>query len=180
MRSNTVVFLCLVLVLITVVAFGCRGPQEGKYSLVAVRFTDNGDGTVTDDTTGLIWLKDVNCLGSLPWHEATTVVAGLAGGQCGLSDGSSAGDWRLPEKVELLNLISELCDYPILSTVAGTNLWTEGGPFSGVQSSSYWSATTYEYYQGAAWAGFFSVCYNRMEYEKKTLPHEVWPVRDMQ
>ena len=81
--------------------------------------------------------------------------------------------------VELLDLINELCDYPILSTVVGTQRWTEGNPFSGVQSS-YWSATTYEYYQGAAWAGFFSVCYNRMEYEKKTLPHEVWPVRDMQ
>jgi hypothetical protein len=180
MRRNIGVLLCVLLVLITIVAFGHRGSQEGKYSLVAVRFTDNGDGTVTDDTTGLIWLKDANCFGPLPWQEATTAVAGLADGQCGLSDGSSAGDWRVPEKGELLNLISELCDYPVLSNVVGTNQWTKGNPFSGVQSSSYWSATTYEYYSDAAWVGFVTLCYNRMDYEMKTRPHEIWPVRDEQ
>ena len=28
------------------------------------RFTDNGDGTVTDNLTGLIWLKNANCFGT--------------------------------------------------------------------------------------------------------------------
>ena len=28
----------------------------------APRFTDNGDGTVTDSLTGLMWLKDGGCL----------------------------------------------------------------------------------------------------------------------
>ena len=180
MRRNIGVLLCVVLVLITIMAFGHRGSHEGTYSLVAVRFTDHGDGTVTDDTTGLVWLKDANCFGPLPWHEATTGVAGLADGQCGLSDRSAAGDWRLPGKIELLNLINELCDYPVLNTVVGTNQWTEGNPFSGVQSSSYWSSTTYEYYQDAAWVGYISLCYNRVDYEVKTLPHEVWPVRNEQ
>ena len=49
MRRNIGVLLCVVLVLITIVAFGHRGSQEGKYFLVAVRFTDHSDGTVTDD-----------------------------------------------------------------------------------------------------------------------------------
>jgi hypothetical protein len=34
------------------------------------RFTDNGDGTVTDNLTGLIWLKNADCFGSRTWHEA--------------------------------------------------------------------------------------------------------------
>jgi len=28
------------------------------------RFTDNGDGTVTDNLTGLIWLKEANHIGT--------------------------------------------------------------------------------------------------------------------
>lgn len=28
------------------------------------RFTDNADGTVTDNQAGLIWLKDADCFGT--------------------------------------------------------------------------------------------------------------------
>ena len=42
------------------------GPgDDGEYQMgvsVDSRFTDNGDGTVTDNLTGLIWLKDAGCL----------------------------------------------------------------------------------------------------------------------
>jgi hypothetical protein len=31
------------------------------------RFTDNGDGTITDNLTGLIWLKNANCFGLRNW-----------------------------------------------------------------------------------------------------------------
>ena len=35
------------------------------------RFTDNSDGTVTDNLTGLIWLKNANCFGPVgPWVAA--------------------------------------------------------------------------------------------------------------
>ena len=36
------------------------------------RFTDNGDGTVTDNLTGLIWLKDANYDGEKRWTNALT------------------------------------------------------------------------------------------------------------
>ena len=32
------------------------------------RFTDNGNGTVTDNLTGLIWLKNANCFGKELGH----------------------------------------------------------------------------------------------------------------
>ena len=34
------------------------------------RFTDNGDGTVTDNLTALIWLKNANCFGVEKWNDA--------------------------------------------------------------------------------------------------------------
>jgi hypothetical protein len=173
----------MVCVLVTIAAFGHWRLPEGKHPPVAARFTDNNDGTVTDKTTGLIWLKDAKCLGALTWHEATTSVVGLADGQCGLTDGSAAGDWRLPERVELLSLINERYTYPALSNMAGTGQWMEGDPFSGVQSSPYWSATAYENYPDVAWLVFLGaghVYSNSVYYDKKTRPHSVWPVRDGQ
>jgi len=69
------------------------------------RFTDNGNGTVTDNHTGLIWLKNTTCLGQKTWQEADLQVQGLAQGQCHLSDNSVAGDWRLPSDSELGQLM---------------------------------------------------------------------------
>ena len=39
------------------------------------RFTDNGDGTVTDNLTGLIWLKNANCFGTRTWATALSDTA---------------------------------------------------------------------------------------------------------
>ena len=57
------------------------------------RFTDNLDGTATDNLTGLIWLKDANCFGPRTWSDALSVCNGLADGSCWLTDGSDAGDF---------------------------------------------------------------------------------------
>jgi len=77
-------------------------------------FTDNEDGTVTDNRTGLIWLKDTRCLGSATWTEARENADKLRSGQCGLSDGSLIDEWRLPTIAEFLKLVrspqSELDD----------------------------------------------------------------------
>ena len=39
------------------------------------RFTDNGDGTVTDNLTGLMWFKDGDCLGNKTWPDVLYTVA---------------------------------------------------------------------------------------------------------
>ena len=66
------------------------------------RWCDNGNGTITDMTTGLIWLKNVACPGEMTWDEAIyEIIDTVYAGFCGITDGSVAGDWRLPTKGEL-------------------------------------------------------------------------------
>jgi len=131
------------------------------------RFTDNGDGTVKDNLTGLIWLKNANCFGYLQWYDAVARPNTLASGACGLSDGSAAGAWRLPNIKELQSLIDFAQIYPALPA---------GHPFSMVQSSTYWSSTTNLYNQSLAWGVFLpsgDVYYASFKYYH----YFVWPVR---
>jgi hypothetical protein len=105
------------------------------------RFTDNLDGTITDNLTGLIWLKNGNCYGLTPWLGALAAVDRLQDGLCGLSDGSVAGSWRLPNRNELLSLLYE-----------GSGLPT-GHPFIKPEEPQryYWSSTTYPFIPSTAW-----------------------------
>jgi len=110
------------------------------------RFSDNGDGTVTDTVTGLVWLKDGGCLPAATWATALTEVSGLRSGQCGLTDGTSAGQWRLPNLNELESLVDVSASGPAL---------TPGNPFVGVSVGIYWSSTSYfggDLGSPAAWA----------------------------
>jgi hypothetical protein len=53
--------------------------------------------------TGLIWLKQADCINQ-PWMEALVAIRELATGECGLTDGSSAGTWRMPTRNEMQSL----------------------------------------------------------------------------
>ena len=57
-------------------ASGDDGNIQAGVQWPAQRFTDNGDGTVTDSLTGLMWLKDGGCL-KAKWKTAFNTVAGL-------------------------------------------------------------------------------------------------------
>jgi hypothetical protein len=129
-----------------------------SFSLSLYRYIDNGDGTVTDIRTGLIWLKNANCFGRKNWKTATQSAANLASGQCGLRDGSRRGMWRLPSKEEWeASLDKKYVDnesnysQPALSNATGTGPWKEGDAFSGVRPSYYWSSTPPANITGLAW-----------------------------
>jgi hypothetical protein len=115
------------------------------------RFSVDIMGRVTDNLTGLIWLKQANCLGVKTWGEALVAVATLKSGHCGLSDGSSVGDWRLPNVRELQSLIDFAYFDPAISNAAGTGPYN-GDTFTGGQTTAYyWSSTTYAQNTGNAW-----------------------------
>ena len=70
-------------------------------------YVDCGNGTVTDNRTGLVWLKNANCFDQQTFHEAMDTILGFSdlpasrnvlcpGGingtcDCDLSDSSSPG-----------------------------------------------------------------------------------------
>jgi len=139
------------------------------------RFTDNLDGTITDNLTGLIWLKDANCFGFRKWNLAISDIYGLADGSCGLTDGSNTGDWRLPTLFELESLRDMEYYAPAISNTAGTEQWTEGDPFSSTQSSLYWSSTSVAAGVDYAWSVDMWGGYARSIDKYAGL--YIWPVR---
>ena len=80
---------------------GDDGQLQKGVPLPTPRFSDNNDGTIIDNLTGLILLKNDDCFGMQNWSTAITSANTLASGICGLTDGSSAGEWRLPNANEL-------------------------------------------------------------------------------
>lgn len=108
------------------------------------RFTDNNDGTLTDNLTGLIWLRNANCNGYTYWADALTWANTLASGDCGLTDGSATGDWRLPNILELESLVNvdhnnESCGGVPCASPA---VWLNDQGFSGMIASYYFTSST--------------------------------------
>ena len=150
----------------------CTGTgQDGEYQNGLTtgafpRFTDNGDGTVTDNLTALILLQDANCFP--PFHDWLTALSlsnTLADGSCGLTDGSVAGDWRLPNVKELQSLIDYGNSAPALPA---------GHPFFGL-SNHYWSSTTSALGPQAARDASFFAGNSNSNYKGGN--RAVWPVR---
>lgn len=115
--------------------------QKGVAWSAATRFTDNLDGTIADHLTGLIWLKDASCLGSALWPDGLAAANQLTSGACGLTDGSAAGQWRMPNLVELESLIDASASNPALPV---------GHPFLNSSNATYWTSTSY-YGSNKAW-----------------------------
>lgn len=113
------------------------GPDDADKDGSSKSYTDNLDGTVTDNNTNLVWQKDHkdNCA-TLSWEDALSYCSTLANGVDGLTDGSSAGDWRVPSNVELITL----ADYSYPSGSYLNSVFTQTGWNS--TCYRYWSSTT--------------------------------------
>ncbi len=60
------------------------------------RFVDNGNGTITDNATGLVWLKNDNGIGVV-WETALNYAEGF--------EYAGYTDWRLPNAKELHSIV---------------------------------------------------------------------------
>jgi hypothetical protein len=138
------------------------------------RFIDNDNGTVIDSVTGLIWLKNANPCGLNTWYDAEAYCSSLASGQAGLTDGSVAGQWRLPSKAELEGLGTN----PPATWDSGypSAYWTvPDAPFINVQYSTYWTNLAYD--TDYAWNVYMNHGYATNFY-KGYYGCCVWPVRE--
>jgi hypothetical protein len=136
------------------------------------RFIDNDDGTVSDNLTNLVWLRNANCFGAQTLDNATLDAAGLKSGECGLTDDSVEGDWRLPTFEELSGLKAD--SHTRNPNYLSGSWIIAGTPFLSVQPNYYWSTTNCSL-TGLAWfraVGFYSAC-TIATYDDQY----AWPVR---
>jgi hypothetical protein len=135
------------------------------------RFTDNGDGTVTDNLTGLMWLRDSNCFGIKKWQGALDAVDDLNANPGTYTCGgytASYDDWVLPNVNELESLAN--AEEPNSAT------WLNGHGFVNVQSNRYWSSSTCAGYTVKAWIVLMSCGCVGSKVKSINLCY-VWPVR---
>jgi hypothetical protein len=120
-----------------------------------------GSGTVTDSGTGLVWLQNADCFGQRSIEQAKMIAANLKSGSCGLRDGSTAGQWRLPTEDEL------------------KSRYHNKQGFRNVQADFYWSSSLLHFLSSTfvravsmldGSAGNMNTAYN----------YYVWPVRSGQ
>ena len=135
------------------------------------RFTENNDGTITDNLTGLMWLKDGNCFGYMNWQNALNTLADFNTNPTNYSCQDYTAthtDWRLPNVNELESLVN--ADEP------DTAVWLNTQGFINVQFSNYWTATTSAYDTVNAWVVhmWYGYVYER---HKIGYYYPLWPVR---
>jgi hypothetical protein len=108
---------------------------------------DNGDGTVTDTVSGLMWQQDESR--TMSWEEALDY--------CETLELAGYDDWRLPNRNELQSIVDDETYNPSIDTLF----------FPGAMTFSYWSSTTLNpaIIPGQAWS--VSFIYGTLEYSSK-------------
>lgn len=150
-----------------------------------------GNGTVTDNRTGLVWLRNSQCFGTTTWEDANAIVANLsdipadsvaAGDDCGLSDGSSPGEWRLPTVSEWETMRATAACDPAITNDAGDGCWSFGCvvlgecSFTNLGGWILWSSTSLiESPTSFAWV--FDLSTGAVLGSAKDETFYIWPVR---
>jgi hypothetical protein len=144
-------------------------PPRPAETLLANRYRDNSDGTVTDVRTGLQWMRcslgqtwrGGTCAGeaeTYSWQAALDVASALN------RQGGYAGhrDWRVPTIEELRTLV--YCSSGQPETWKHTRNKCEGDyqrptlyppAFPNTPALAYWSSSSYANYPGLAWHVYF-------------------------
>lgn len=106
-------------------------PPTLTFPIPTPTFTDNGDGTITDSITGLMWPKDGNSAGANNGNVATQqqILAFIT--QLNLGTGFAGHtDWRLPNYKELSSII----DY----NKSAPTIYSE---FVNIKANKYWTSS---------------------------------------
>lgn len=107
-----------------------RGGQPEPYDHLLL----NGDGTVTDKSTGLMWQQEIG--GEMNWKDALAY--------CGNLSLAGYGDWRLPTVEELKSIVQ--LNYGLLDNLLLNMMY-----FSDTLVTGHWSSTTDAELPDSAW-----------------------------
>ena len=128
---------------------------RGKTSYGANLFHDNGDGTIYDNATGLMWMQNDNGIG-VTWKDALSYAENFTYG--------GYSDWRLPDTKELQSIV----DYT--RSPAKTNSASINPIFNCTQIKNeegikdypwYWSSTTFSSGSPTNGASAIYICFGR-------------------
>jgi hypothetical protein len=145
---------------------GQDGEIQAGVAWPSPRFIDYGDGTITDNLTGLMWTKDADLPGDdKTWQQALDYVKGM---NIGAYPNLGFTDWRLPSRKELFSLTDHSQYDPALPS---------GYPFTNVRAY-YWSSTSYAIYPVFAWIVYtWEGIVHYGGYKSDGRNYYVWPVR---
>ena len=144
----------------------CAGtPSDGG------RWCDNGDGTITDMTNGLVWLKDAGWGGAYPWRGLDSAGAGARFADAFWRTRERGVAWRLPTELELAHL------YLDPEGISRSN----PVHFDNIQDGIYWTSTSDDSAQNTtAWGVDFSLATPASDRYVKDTAYYVWPVHGSQ
>ncbi len=122
---------------------------------VEERFSDNAQGIIKDNKTGLMWLKDANFTRkSMTWDEAMELTEKL--------EAAGYSDWRMPTKEEFEYLV-KIGPAELKKSFDNVRIF-------------YWTSTEYALESGYIWVA--SVEDRTVNYSFKSNDNYIWPVRD--
>lgn len=102
--------------------------EDSDYAINPPSYTDNGNGTTTDNVTGLMWQKadggEMTISNALLFAQTTLNATNFAG----------YSDWRLPTVHELMSILNQDRSNPALDT----NYFTSPGVVAGTWNQVYW------------------------------------------
>lgn len=128
----------------------CAGTgQDGQYQAGAVRsLTDNGDGTISDNSTGLMWEKCTQGLSGTNCETgtATAMNFNLATSTCAAATTGGYTDWRVPN----INELGTIADFSV------SNPTIDATYFPATVADDYFSSTIGIYYRRAALLDFYT------------------------
>jgi hypothetical protein len=145
-----------------ILTWQCRASGNPDDFVYGLRYIENGDGTITDTKTGLMWEKKssgegcLHCVENLyNWYDAMgswlDEVNGKVVGETETQAGSLGGysDWRIPTLAELRTLTDIYGPY--LELVFGPSFSEVSAAPGEWDFVGYWSASSLKGSPGGAW-----------------------------
>ncbi len=124
---------------------------------ILAHFTDNGDGTITDNLTNLVWQKTPSST-ALTWEDALKYTENLTF--------ANASDWRLPNIKELQSINDESVVKPSINKTF----------FPSIGVTKFWSSTSLPNQTTKAW--YLSTQFGITTYDEKSIANYVIGVRN--